>query len=66
MIYKNGEGMRDFLDLFIFIIVKSSIFFYILSIISYPTHAHGIIVKYTIEKSLDLRKQCKEILALLK
>ena len=61
MIYKNSERMRDFLGLFIFIVV---LVFYILgaflikqlfhshlldmrwSIISYPTRAHGIIVKY--------------------
>ena len=73
MIYKNGERMRDFLGLFVFIVVYFSVFWGVfnktiiplalvgyemiianstrryapgwLSIISYLTRAHGVIVK---------------------
>ena len=59
MIYKNGERMRDFLGL-MFLLLYSFLYFGSvfnktiipfaprwLSIISNPTRAHGIIVKYT-------------------
>ena len=56
MIYKNGKHMRDFLGLYIFIVVQFSVFWggvfnktiIPLALVGYPTRAHGIIVIYNI------------------
>ena len=60
MIYKNGERMRDFLGLNIFIVVQFCLLGGVfnktiipLTLVGYPTHAHGIIVIYYSFTSLD-------------